>query len=139
MTLNELRTSMNVQDGTVSCCHMPDLNTITPTSGTLAGLGATNILALSAVGNVLRWRTNDKLRVGVFMTLDIPVAGTFSDFMAAHNALVLNSNVPVTGQGIIILSFGLAGSGADVIVNSDMVRNGVMRVSVASWSKEFLP
>lgn len=129
---------------TYALAKVPDPENIVVTEGTaLAAIGVTASLTLLSNTNwfPLTWLNTgtNKLKFRVKGTLQVAYANTIETLLSTYNVLVLNaagiSSTPY--GGFLVLTIGAVGSGADLILTDQNIRNGKFIATFNRVSKEF--
>lgn len=126
----------------VNLARLPDPTNIEIGSGTgLAAIGATNIVPLTNLQeNPISWvwTGSSKYKFNLCATLTGNINKTLAQVLQDHNVVIFNDDVAAIAYGgLLVLTIGTVGSGADIILTEDHVRAGNFLVTVVRTSEEF--
>lgn len=126
----------------VNLAKLPDPTNIEIGDGTgLAAIGATNIVALDNLQEnpiSWTWTGSSNYKFALCATLTGKINKTLSQVLQDHNVVIFNDDVAAIAYGgLLVLTIGTTGSGADIILTEDHVRNGSFLVTVVRESEEF--
>lgn len=127
---------------TLCLARLPDPKNISATVGTgVAAIGATNVLALDNLSvNPIEWlpAAGNKLRFKLSATLKGNINKTLEQVLTDHNVVIFNRDIAdVTYGGFLVMTIGLVGSGADIILDSTHFNNGWFLATIVRTSEEF--
>lgn len=126
----------------VNLAKLPDPTNIEIGSGSgLAAIGATNIVPLNNLQeNPISWvwTGSSKYKFNLCATLTGKVNKTLEQVLQDHNVVIFNDDVAAIAYGgLLVLTIGTVGSGADIILTADHVRDGNFLTTVVRTSEEF--